>query len=205
MTKVKICGITNLEDAESAINFGADALGFVFYEKSKRYIEPENAREIISSISDSILKIGVFVNEEIEKLKSIMKLTDLDMSQIHGDESPDYCKLLTQEYIKAFRMKDSSSIGDISRYETDYILLDSFSESEYGGTGKSFNWDLIKQADLSNKYVIISGGLNSGNVKEVIRLAEPYMVDISSGVEKYPGKKDPEKLKEFIEVVKNEC
>lgn len=204
MIKVKICGVTNLADAEAAVRFGADALGFVFYKQSKRYIDPDKARNIISKIDDQILKVGVFVNAGLDYVHSIEKQTEIHLLQMHGDETPEYCESIGSEYIKAFRIKDSGSALNINEYKTNYILFDSYSKSEYGGTGKKFDWELLNKTDLSDKCVIISGGLNSENVVQAIEAIRPYMVDISSGVEKSPGKKDHKKIKEFIEVVNNE-
>lgn len=202
MTKVKICGITNLDDALKAVELGADALGFVFYSKSERYIDPQEASEIVSKVPPFVTKVGVFVNEDSDTVRSIKNQTEIDLLQIHGDETPEYCHRLGERMIKAFRIKDSESFKEIANYNTDLVLLDAFSDSEYGGTGDVFHWQLLNKAQLKDKYVILSGGLDNENVSEAIRIVKPYAVDVSSGVEEYPGKKDPGKLKKFIEAVK---
>lgn len=203
MTKIKICGITNIDDALNAVELGADALGFVFYSKSKRYIEPAKASEITEIIPPFIKKVGVFSNGDQGLISSIVQEAGLDLIQIHGDETPGYCDKLEYPYIKAFRLKDEHSLGDVKKYKTNYILFDTFSKDEYGGTGKAFDWNILKDHPFENKYVIISGGLNPENVDEAVTLLRPYAVDVSSGVEEYPGKKDIDKIKKFIEAVKN--
>lgn len=202
ITKVKICGITNLDDALKAVELGADALGFVFYSKSERYIDPKEASDIISKVPPFVTRVGVFVNEDINTVRSIKNQTEIDLLQIHGDETPEYCRRLGERVIKAFRIKDSESFKEIANYNTDLVLLDAFSDIEYGGTGDIFNWQLLNKAQLKDKYVILSGGLNNENVSEAIKIVRPYAVDVSSGVEEYPGKKDPGKLEKFIEAVK---
>ncbi|MGI9553679.1 MAG: phosphoribosylanthranilate isomerase [Thermodesulfobacteriota bacterium] len=203
MTKIKICGITNKEDALAATSYGADALGFIFYKKSPRCLTPETAIEIFQHLPPSVKKVGVFVNEDTDTINKISAEAELDIVQLSGDESPGYCKNLNKPYIKAFRIKDRDSLNEFNKFDTPYLLFDSYSENEYGGTGEVFDWDLIDDQNFKDKYVILSGGLNSGNVGESIEKIKPYAVDISSGVEKNPGIKDHEKLRIFIEAVKN--
>ncbi len=203
MTKIKICGITNMEDALAAVKLGADALGFVFYRKSKRYVNPAKAFEITKSLPPFIKKVGVFSNEDHGVIRDITREVKLDLLQIHGDETPGYCEQLESPYIKAFRVKDESSLDQINDFNTDYILFDTYSKDEYGGTGRAFDWEMLKDRPFENKYVILSGGLNPGNVSEAVSLLGPYAVDVSSGVEESPGKKDIEKINKFIEAVKN--
>ena len=203
MTKIKICGITNLNDALDAVRLGADALGFVFYPMSKRYIEPVKAKEIADSLPPFVKKVGVFSNEKADVVREISEIVNLDLLQIHGDETPGYCDSLRSPYIKAFRLKDENTLGEVNQYNTNYILFDTYSADEYGGTGRAFDWDILKNQPFENKYVILSGGLNPGNIKEAVNLLQPYAVDVSSGVEESPGKKDIGKIKKFIEAVRN--
>ena len=208
MTWIKICGITNIEDALKVVELGADALGFVFYEKSPRKITKEKAKEIIDRIQDTrykiqtvkqrVVKVGLFVDELEEKVNEIASYCNFDILQFHGDETPDYCKKFPQKIIKAFRIKDKESLVDIPKYEVDYYLLDAYSEELPGGTGKTFNWDLAKEAKEFGRPIILSGGLNPENIIEALEKVSPFGVDVSSGVELSPGKKDQKKLEEFI-------
>ncbi len=203
MTKIKICGITNMDDALAAVKLGADALGFVFYNKSKRYIEPVKAAEITDALPPFVKKVGVFTNEDEGTVREIKKAVNLDLLQIHGDETPEYCSRLEGPYIKAFRLKNESTLSEVYSYKTNYVLFDTYSRDEYGGTGHAFDWDMLVNHPFKNKYVILSGGLNPENVKEAVTLLNPYAVDVSSGVEESPGKKDIGKIKKFIEAVRN--
>jgi len=202
--KVKICGITNLEDALNAANLGVDFLGFIFYKKSPRFISISDARKIMESLPRSIGKVGVFVNATEQFVKSVVKKCNLDYVQLHGEEDPAYCERLAGKgknkikIIKAFRIKDADSLKAIEDYEVDSYLLDAFDEKVRGGSGKNFNWNLllkIKNLDLN---IILSGGLNPKNVKKLIKRFKPYTVDVSSGVEKTPRKKDYRLMREFI-------
>lgn len=202
MTWVKICGITNLEDAKKAVELGADALGFVFYEKSPRKMAKEKAKEIIDSLPKEVVKVGLFVDELEEKVSEITSYCNFDILQFHGDETPDYCKKFPQKIIKAFRIKDKESLVNIPKYEVDYYLLDAYSKAMPGGTGRTFNWDLAREAKKFSRPIILSGGLNPKNIVEALKKVSPFGVDVSSGVETSPGKKDLKKLKEFITKVK---
>ena len=204
-TKVKICGITRLEDALFAQASGADALGFVFHPSSPRYIRAEDARDIISRLKNKIIKIGVFVNPKASEVKRIAKLCRLDVLQFHGDETPDFChKFPSCKIIKAFRVKDKSSLSRLSDYHeaVDYYLFDAFSPVGLGGTGKRFNWGLLKMAKIDKPF-FISGGLTSKNVVSAIKALNPDWVDVSSGVEKSSGIKDKKKMRNFINKVKS--
>ena len=204
MVKVKICGITNLEDARDSVKAGCNALGFVFYKKSPRYIEPDKAKAIIERLPKNIIKIGVFVNGKEKEIKKVARLCRLDMLQFHGDESPEFCKRFKgYKIIKAFRVKDKINLSKISIYKTFAYLFDTFVKSRIGGTGKSFNWKLLDALDRISCPVFLSGGLNAKNVKEAIKKVKPAWVDASSSLEIRPGKKDRNKIREFINVVKN--
>ncbi len=201
MVKIKICGITNRIDAMNAANLGADAIGFVF-SQSPRQITPKEAKKIIQVLPPYITTVGLFVNESIEKVHETMQFCNLNVAQLHGQESSDYCKRINNRIIKAFHIKDTMSLLPISKYSCSGILLDTYVEDKQGGTGITFNWELVKFLHLKY-YVILAGGLNSDNVVDAIRTVNPYAIDVSSGVEKYHGKKDYEKLKKFIENVRS--
>ena len=200
MVRVKICGITNIDDALEAVRLGVDALGFVFA-PSPRQIEPHRAKEIINKLPPWVPAVGVFVNEKPECILQIVNQTGLDWVQLHGEESPDYCRELGLKLIKSLRVKGKSSLKKIPEYPVGGILLDTYDPSLFGGTGKSFNWDLAIEAKHFGKPIILAGGLNSENVKEAISKVQPYGVDVSSGVESSPGKKDYEKMQRFMEIV----
>jgi len=203
MVKIKICGMTNLEDAQSAVDFGADAIGFIFAESPRR-VEPEKAKSVIKSLKGSVLKVGVFVNERIENIKRIAEACELDAIQLHGDETPDFCSKLSKwEVIKALRVKDEESLSVISDYRDVFAwLLDTYSEQAYGGTGKTFDWDLAVKAKDLGKPIILSGGLNIHNIEEALRVVRPYGVDISSSIEQKPGKKDIDLMRKIIGLIK---
>ncbi len=205
MTWIKICGITNVEDALEAVELGADALGFIFYEKSPRKITKEKAKEIIARIQhpgSRIQTVGLFVDELAERVAEIASYCHLDILQFHGDETPDYCQRFPQKIIKAFRIKNEESLVNIPKYEVDYYLLDTYSEEFPGGTGRAFDWGLAEAAKKFAKPIILSGGLNPENIVEALKKVSPFGVDVSSGVESSPGKKDHKKLKEFITKVR---
>ncbi len=201
MVKVKICGITRLEDALLAIKLGADALGFNFYRQSPRYISPSEAKEIINELPKKVIKVGVFVNEEAEIVKSVKSSCSLDYLQFHGKENPIYCQEFSGQYYKAFRVSELWDIDEIKIYPEECFLLDTYEEDLPGGTGKKFNWDIARHASQYGK-VILAGGLTPENVTEAIQYARPFAVDVASGVESEPGVKDPKKLKAFIGAVK---
>lgn len=201
MTRVKICGITNLEDAIAAVDAGCDAVGFVFA-KSPREISADDAKEIIKRLPPFVKTVGIFVNEDPDLVKDVARKCRLDLLQFHGDEDPEYCKRFDLGVIKAFRIKDKEALKDIERYRNiGAYLLDTFSKDAYGGTGVRFNWELVKEVrDIGP--IILAGGLTISNVKEAIREIHPYGVDVSSGVESSPGKKDHRKIREFIRMVR---
>ena len=199
--KVKVCGTTRLKDALLAVECGADAIGFIFYKKSPRYVTAKTVKDICAKLPPFVNREGVFVNETAERINRIADRCGLDAVQLHGDESPALCKKIKCRVIKAVRVKDAASLKSMSRYEVDGFLLDTYKEDQWGGTGKVFDWELAVRA---KKYgpVIIAGGLNPRNVKVAIKKVEPYGVDVSSGVEQSPGKKDPGKVKAFLKAVR---
>ena len=203
MIKIKICGITNKEDAITASKLGVDMLGFVFYKKSKRYVEAKIVRDIANELPPYIAKVGIFVYENKDKVIEIAEDCLLDILQFHGDEDPDYCRSFKGSYkvIKAFRLKDKSSLKGINDYDVDFYMLDTYSTAAKGGTGKSFDLKIIEDFEFL-KPVILSGGLTPENVAQVIQRFPPYGVDASSGVEASPGKKDPDLMKKFVEKVR---
>lgn len=201
MVKVKVCGITNLDDALVAVAAGADALGFVFYEKSPRFINPVKAAEIILRLPPFVQTVGLFVNEETEQINWTVDYCGIDVVQLHGDETPDDCLEVKRRVIKAFRIQNNISIDPLNKYQVSGYLLDAWSPDAYGGTGRTFNWEL---AEAAKQYgpVILAGGLLPENVAEAIKVVNPYAVDVSSGVESSLGKKDPQKVRAFIRVAK---
>jgi phosphoribosylanthranilate isomerase len=201
MVRVKICGITNLADAMTAVEAGADALGFVFYEKSPRFINPLAAAEIIAKLPPFVQPVGLFVNEEAEKINWTADYCGLDLVQLHGDETPEDCLEVNRRVIKAFRMQSTVSIEPLRKYQVSGFLLDAWCPDCYGGTGKTFNWEMAAAASQYGR-IILAGGLTPENVAEAIVAVRPYAVDVSSGVESVPGKKDREKVREFIKRAK---
>jgi len=197
--KVKICGITNIEDAEAAIEMGADMIGFNFYPQSPRYIEPAEAAKIINRLSASVDTVGVFVNPTLDEVKKQIADGRLNWVQFHGDETPEFCHSLASlsfmKTMKAIRVKDSSSIRLAESYFTDAILLDAFDPKRYGGTGVAFNWNIIGNI---SKRVFLAGGINPDNVRKAIDLGV-YGIDVCSGIESSPGKKDHKKMKKLFD------
>ena len=202
MVRVKICGITRLKDALSAVEAGADAIGFIFYEKSPRYIPLKEAALISAALPPFISRVGVFVNETEPRIRSYVSECKLDTLQFHGDETPEFCRNFSIKVIKAFRLKESDHLKPLTTYDVDAWLLDSFSEKELGGTGKVFDWTLATEAKKRVPRIILSGGLTPENVREAIRKVQPYAVDVSSGVEISPGKKDLSKVNAFVDACK---
>ncbi|UCD84400.1 MAG: phosphoribosylanthranilate isomerase [Deltaproteobacteria bacterium] len=201
MVKIKICGITNLKDALRAVELGADALGFNFYLKSPRLVSEEMANDIIRQLPPFFVPVGIFVNETSERIKKVVGITGIQAIQLHGDESPEFCSQFSKTIIKAIRVKNHESLKNMNDYKVNAFLLDSYSP-KYGGSGKTINWELAKEAKKYGR-IILAGGLNPDNIVKAIKEARPYGVDVCSGVEKEPGKKDHEKLKKLIQAVKN--
>lgn len=197
MVRVKICGITNLHDALMAVEAGADALGFVFFQGSPRCISPENAAAIIRSLPPFVQTVGLFVNEKPATVNLVADQCGLDLVQLHGEESPDYCAVVKRRIIKAFRVRDASSLDDMPDYRVAGCLLDAWSPAAHGGTGTTFNWDIAARAASSHP-IILAGGLTPENVAEAVATVKPYAVDVSSGVESAPGIKDAGLVRAFI-------
>lgn len=202
MAKIKICGITNLDDAMAAADAGADALGFVFFKKSPRYITPEKAAAIISKLPVFTTTVGVFVDERPEEILKIVEETAIDVLQLHGEEPPESC-LLPRRVIKGIRIKSLVSLEPLSEYQdvVSAFLLDTFEPHIPGGTGQVFNWDIAIEAKKFGR-IILAGGLTPENISEAVRRVKPYGVDVSSGVEIEKGKKDHQKIRLFIERAK---
>jgi phosphoribosylanthranilate isomerase len=202
MTRIKICGITNLEDARLAAELGAQALGFIFYPKSPRSIKPEAARQIIAQLPPLVLSVGVFVNEAAALVLEVAEMVRLDWVQLHGEEPPEYCRFLYRNVMKAIRVQDQSSLEQMQRYQGSVraFLLDTHTSGQKGGTGESFDWSLAKQAQEYGP-VVLAGGLRPENVAAAIQEASPWAVDVASGVEAAPGKKDPARLRAFFQAV----
>ena len=205
MVLVKICGINNLEDALVAVEAGADALGFNFYRRSPRYISPESARQIIERLPDSVLSVGVFVNEgEPEQVAHMADAAGLKAVQLHGDEPPQYCRALRSRYvIKAVRVDDDFKPESVKEYETDAILLDAFAGEARGGTGRMVDWSIARKVGKLVPQLFLAGGLSPENVSEAIAAVQPYGVDACSRLESAPGRKDQERVRNFIKAVRS--
>lgn len=204
MVKVKVCGITNVGDALAATEFGADALGFVFAESSRR-VGVREAREVAETVPEGVLKVGVFVNEQPGEVLRIAEAVGLGYAQLHGDEGPETVTELRDrgvKVIKALRVRDEGSLAALERFEADLFLLDAYSEKARGGTGEKFDWGLAKSLEGRDN-ILVSGGLGPENVGEAIRLFRPYGVDASSSLESAPGKKDRERVRRFIFAARN--
>ncbi len=206
-TRVKVCGTTNIEDAHAAVQLGVDALGFIFASKSPRFITPEDAKVIIDGLPPFLFKVGVFVNESKQEVEEIVHYLGLNGVQLHGNEDRLYCEDLALvvpscSLIKAFRVGEHSSPSDFSSYNNvvDGFLLDTYVKGKDGGTGVTFDWSLLKRLNLLHP-AIVAGGLNPDNIKEALGVANPFAVDVNSGIEHSPGMKDHLKLTRFVENV----
>jgi phosphoribosylanthranilate isomerase len=201
---VKICGITRLEDALAAAELGARALGFNFYRPSKRFIEAERAAEIIHELPGHVLKAGVFVNAEAEEIERISTMCELDLVQLHGDESPEFCRQWSDRLIRAIRLSSDDDLQQIAEYSfARMILVDAAVKGEYGGTGIVADWQRARRAKVYGLPVLLAGGLTPANVGEAINAVDPFGVDVAGGVESAPGIKDPEKIRQFMRGVRN--
>lgn len=206
MTKVKICGITNLEDALLSAKFGADALGFNFYEKSPRYIAPEKVCEIVEQLPENILKVGVFVNEDLEKTIEIAEIAKLDAIQLHGEEKPEFAQELKAktnlEIIKAFRVSSEFKPEDVLKFEVDAILLDAYNPKEQGGTGETFDWEIAEKVQKIFPKMYIAGGLSHENIQKALKKVSPFGVDSCSLLEIEKGRKEKTRVSNFIRSVR---
>jgi phosphoribosylanthranilate isomerase len=197
---VKICGITRAQDADLAAGLGASAIGFVFWPDSPRSVDPVTAKAIAGNVPGSVLKVGVFVDQPVEDVMRIMDDVGLDVAQLHGHETPDYCERLGRRIFKAIGMADNGSVN-VEDFGPDVVLLvDAHDPARYGGTGKTVNWDSAREIAASRR-TILAGGLNAANIKRAVRSVRPYGVDVSSGVESAPGLKDPNRLRTFFEAL----
>jgi phosphoribosylanthranilate isomerase len=196
--RVKICGVRSLEEAEVAVEAGADALGFNFWPQSPRYIDPREARSVVRQLSPPVSAIGVFVNEDHSRILEIVADVGLNAVQLHGDETPEFCTGLGSiKTIKAIRVADYLDCASINRFPVSAILLDTSIKGSYGGTGKRFNWSIAREAKRHAR-IILAGGLAIENVAEAITTVNPFALDVCSGVEAEPGRKDPDKLRSFM-------
>ncbi len=202
--RVKICGITNVEDAVAAVDAGADALGFMFFEKSKRNITFERAAEIIRALPPYVAKVGVFVNAAEDFIRECIETTGIDTLQLHGEESPEFCECFApMKVVKAFRVRDENSLQACLGYRNHAWLLDSFVADALGGTGVTFNWDVGIEAVKLNRMIVLAGGLKPETVADAVRRVRPFAVDVSSGVESQPGRKDHRKIRGFVHAAKS--
>jgi phosphoribosylanthranilate isomerase len=202
--KIKICGITNASDAEAAVEAGADAVGFMFFKGSPRHVTFEKAKSIIRGLPPFISKVGVFVNSPREEVLKGIEETGIDTLQFHGDEPPEACRDFGLKTIKGFRVQGKDMLQIMPRYDVDAWLLDAFVAGQRGGTGKTFDWDLAVHATSLGTPVILAGGLNPDNIARAVAQVEPFGVDVSSGVESKPGKKDPKLIATFIQRARGE-
>lgn len=204
--KVKICGITQLVDAYLALELGAWALGFVFYPPSPRSIEPQKAGEIIAQLPSDVKTVGVFVNQSLEAMETIAEQSGINTFQLHGNETPELCQQLSLPVIKAFRLKHSESLNDLKTYcevELEALLVDAAVAGEWGGTGQVANWELAREVKSMGP-LILAGGLNPTNVLSAVQQVNPFALDLSSGVERSPGVKEPEKLQALFKALNKE-
>ncbi len=202
-TRVKICGITSIADGLAAAEAGADMIGLMFYDKSPRYVTPEQAAAINRSLPAFVMRVGVFVNPEEEQVTRAIAECGLSLLQFHGDETPEFCKQFGLMSVKALRMRDAESLKTLEKFNTDAWLLDAYSPVSLGGTGATFNWHLAVEAQRLGKPIFLAGGLTPENVADAVRLVRPFAVDVSSGVESAPGKKDAAKVSAFIQAVRS--
>ncbi len=201
--RVKICGITSTSDSLVAAEAGADLIGLMFFEGSPRFISMSTAKEIARELPPFVLRVGVFVNPTEDAVMRAISECSLNLLQFHGEESPEFCTQFGLMSMKAFRVRDAESLRALETYPTDAYLLDAFSPDARGGTGAKFNWDLAIDAKKLGKPIFLAGGLTPENVAEAVGKVQPFGVDVSSGVESAPGKKDAEKVRAFIQAAKS--
>jgi phosphoribosylanthranilate isomerase len=196
--RIKICGITSESDAMAAVEAGADALGFMFHPPSPRFVTRKEAGAIVRALPPFVTRVGVFVNPTEVEVRATITECGIDALQFHGEEPPEFCRQFGLKVIKAFRMRDAESLKGAEVFTTEAWLLDAYVAGQQGGTGAVFNWKLAADAVQRHRWVILAGGLTPGNVAEAVRLVHPFALDVSSGVEQSPGKKDAAKLSAFI-------
>lgn len=201
--KIKICGITRYEDARVALNLGVDALGFIFYPKSPRFIQPSDAYRIISKLPPFVSKVGVFVNESIDTVNTVVKRFGINTVQLHGEESPEYIQKIQAPVVKSFSVDPNFDLNNLNAYEVSAFLLDTWDQDKRGGTGRTFDWKVAVRATTLPKPIILAGGLGPSNIEEALRNVQPYAIDVNSGVEIMPGVKNPHKMKEVVNKVRN--
>ncbi len=195
--KVKICGNTNLKDALLAVEAGADALGFIFYRKSPRFVSMQTVKQIVQVLPPFVETVGVFVDETAERINRIAETCKLDAVQLHGKETPAFCRRIRRKVIKAVRVENAASLKGLDRYPVSGFLLDAWSEKAPGGTGETFDWNWVHRGKKFGP-VILAGGLTPANVRQAVKRVQPYAVDVCSGVEKSLGVKDPDKVRAFV-------
>mgnify|MGYP003344497489 FL=1 len=202
MTRVKFCGFTHQDDVAQAVALGADALGFVFYGPSSRYVSPEHAKTLTRSVPAFVTRVGLFVNEEAETIQRIFEIAQLNLIQYHGEESPEFCDAVGLPYIKAFRVRKGMDLRtEMDRYpNASGFLLDAYVKGQPGGTGERFDWELIPH---SHAPIILAGGLTPDNAKDAIDQVAPWALDVSGGIETKPGRKDPDKMARFMNACRN--
>ena len=202
MTRIKICGITHLKDALTAVNAGADALGFIFVPDTPRFVNSDQVAAIVAELPPFITTVGIFANKDAAKIKTIADQCRLDAVQLHADVTPEFCRNLDKKVIKVVRVKDESSLSILSNYDVNAFLLDTYVEGKMGGTGEVFDWNLALRAKHYGR-IIVAGGLKPDNVAHAVRRVKPYGVDVGSGVESEPGRKDSDKIRKFVDAVKS--
>jgi phosphoribosylanthranilate isomerase len=204
VTKVKVCGITRLEDAELAAELGAWAVGFILWPGSKRFVDPAVAAGIVRAVRRRVETVGVFVNQPLDEIAGLVDALGITHVQLHGDEGPAFCQAVAQrtgaKTIKAVRIGHASDLQDLERFHTDFHLLDTAAAGKFGGTGRTWDWGLVAQRRAKIRF-LLSGGLNADNVAGGIAAVRPWGVDVASGVEVSPGIKDPAKLERFFAAV----
>jgi phosphoribosylanthranilate isomerase len=204
MTFIKICGITNLEDARAAVAAGADALGFNFYKPSPRYITPQAAREIIEQLPDPVLMVGVFVSEPMKSVRNVANESGITALQLHGDEPADYCRELARDYcvIKTLAVSEEFKVHRAQEYQVDAIMLDTRDNRLRGGTGRRFDWSIAQQVNQLIPKLFLAGGLSTENIEEAIQTVRPYAVDACSALEDTPGKKNHDRMDAFVKLAR---
>jgi phosphoribosylanthranilate isomerase len=200
--KVKICGLTSAEDAAAAVQAGADALGLMFYAGSPRHLSMAAAQRIAAGLPPHLIRVGVFVDPNPSEVFAAIQKCGLNVLQFHGGETPEFCAQFGLMTMKAFRVENAASLRPMAEFQADAFLLDSFVPEKPGGTGATFNWDLAVQAKQFGKPIFLAGGLTAQNAADAVRKVQPFGVDVSSGVEHSPGKKDAKKMQDFIAAVR---